>query len=100
MIQQRKRKQKQKQKKLKTEDFRHAGNENKQSRQNHQNIFYSSTQKSKWAIEEKLMIGAKFTLYHLYWEYLDMEKQNKLLQDRLISKCYFINLTANSKIKL
>ena len=40
---------------LKIEDFRHAGNENKQSRQNHQNIFYLSTQKSKWAIEEKLL---------------------------------------------
>ena len=59
MIQQRKRKEK-KQKQLKIEDFRHAGNENKQSRQNHQNIFYSSMQKNKWAIEEKLLIGAKF----------------------------------------
>ena len=66
---------------LKIKDFRHAGNENKKSRQNHQNIFYLSTQKSKWAIEEKLLIAAKFTLYHLYWECVDMEKQNKLLQD-------------------
>ena len=70
-----------KKKQLKIEDFRHAGNENKQSRQNHQNIFYSSTQKSKWAIQEKLLISAKFPLYHLYWECLDMEKLNKLLQD-------------------
>ena len=74
-----KKKAKTKKKQLKIEDFRHAGNENKQSRQNRPNIFYSSTQKSKWVIEEKLLIGAKFPLYHFYWECLDMEKQNKLL---------------------
>ena len=39
---------------------------------------------SKWAIEEKLLIGAKFPLYLLYWECLDMEKQNKLLQDTYV----------------
>ena len=44
-------------------------------------IFYSSMQESKWAIEERLLIGAKFPIYRLYWECLDMEKQNKLLQD-------------------
>ena len=57
-----KKKAKTKKTQLKIEDFRYAGNENKQSRQNHQNIFYSSTQKSKWAIEQKLLIDAKFPL--------------------------------------
>ena len=39
-------------------------------------------QKSKWAIEEKLLTGTKFP-YTSHWECLDMEKQkqNKLLQD-------------------
>ena len=37
-------------------------------------------QKSKWAIDEKLLIGAKFPPYYSL-RYLDMEKQNKLLQD-------------------
>ena len=36
--------------------------------------------KSKWAIDEKLLIGAKFPLYYAL-RYLDMEKQNQLLQD-------------------
>ena len=39
-------------KQLKIEDFRHAGNENKRSRQDQ-------------PLEEKLLIGAKFPLYHL-----------------------------------
>ena len=55
-------------------------------------------QKSKWAIDEKLLIGAKFPLYYSL-RYLDMEKQNKLLQDTNL-KYYFINLMTNSKIKL
>ena len=37
-------------------------------------------QKSKWDIDEKLLIGAKFPLYYSL-RYLDMEKQDKLLQD-------------------
>ena len=37
-------------------------------------------QKSKWAIDEKLLIDAKFLLYYSL-RHLDMEKQNKLLQD-------------------
>ena len=37
-------------------------------------------QKSKWAIDEKLLIGAKFPLYYSS-RYLDMEKENKLLKD-------------------
>ena len=41
---------------------------------------FSTMQKSKWAIDEKLLIGAKFPLYYSL-RYLDMEKQNKLLQD-------------------
>ena len=40
-------------KQLKIEDFRHAGNKNKQSRQNHQNIFYSSAQKKQVGYRRK-----------------------------------------------
>ena len=57
-------------------------------------------QKSKWAIDEKLLIGAKFPLYYSL-RYLDMEKQNNtLICKTLISKYYFINLMTNIKIKL
>ena len=37
-------------------------------------------QKSKWDIDEKLLTGAKLPLYYSL-RYLDMEKQDKLLQD-------------------
>ena len=51
-------------------------------------IATNGKQKSKWAIDEKLLIGAKFPLYYSL-RYLDMEKQNKLLQDTYLKILFY-----------